>query len=193
MQSAPPPSPPPPLASPPIPKNGEPGDARGDGGRGAPAALAARRPSARQSRFPSIYMSIYRRKPVLVFSFIEWKTKFLFRGQPASCSFSLNFLTPPPCIPPPPSQQRPLLASPPPGGKNSPSGAAFLHAVRAAPPPRCARGGLSPPPLPPPPPLPTVGSGGEWEGGGVGAALPGREKRCSHPPPHSSPSWKTFP
>nr|UYR50767.1 hypothetical protein [Morchella crassipes] len=65
---------------------------------------------------------------------------------------------------------------PPPGGKNSPSGAAFLHAVRAAP-PRAARGGgypqgppgpFSPPPSPPP--LPTVGSGGEWEGGWGGCA-----------------------
>nr|UYR50952.1 hypothetical protein [Morchella crassipes] len=35
------------------------------------------------------------------------------------------------------------------------------------PPPRCARGGAIPPPdfSPSPPPLPTVGSGGEWEGG----------------------------
>nr|UYR51185.1 hypothetical protein [Morchella crassipes] len=105
-------------------------------------------------------------------------------GQPASSSFSLNFL-PPHCIPPP-SQQRPLLASPPlRGGRIAPpSGAAFLHAVRAAP-PRAARGGAIPPPsLFSPPPhcqlLAVVGSGK----GGWGLRCRVEKRDAATPPPH---------
>nr|UYR50738.1 hypothetical protein [Morchella crassipes] len=63
------------------------------------------------------------------------------------------------------------------GGRIAPAEQPSCTRCVQPPPPRCARGGAIPPPtFPPPPPLPTVGSGGEWEGGWGGCAAGSRKE-----------------
>nr|UYR51020.1 hypothetical protein [Morchella crassipes] len=143
-------------------------------------------------------------KPAPLFFFISINPpgplcilNFLSGLRPATEKLKMKIFIPPrplripPPLPPPHSV---ICSHPPPplptvgsggewegGGKNSPpSAAAFLRANRAAPPPALGAGGAIPPLCLPPhcQLLAVVG-----RGKGVGAALPGRAKRCSHPPP----------